>query len=327
MLHKFLVFYKQNKNKIIVTIGITAIILAVIHIVNNNIRNSIKEQDERELENGNQEIEKTYNESNINNTAFNSSSSLINGKEISQDSINNTNSIVNNFLKNCFENNAEESYKLISNQCKNVIFHTIDDFKQQYLNDILKIQNPKFEIENWIGNTYRLKIYTDPLISGNIEKIPFTDYITIVEDEENEYKINVRDLIKQEKINVNRKEYNDKIEFNIINRNVFMDYEEFEIKVSNNSTEDIIIDEKRYADSMYIEDDKQIKYGAYTQQISNPILRVSHGGSRNIKIKYYSKYNTDKEIMKIGFDNITICYLSDDKEIGEKQLGTVEINI
>ena len=59
---------------------------------------------------------------------------------------------------------------------------------------------------------------------------------------------------------------------------------------------------------MYIEDDNGIQYGAYTHEISDVDLRVSPRETKEIEIKYYSRYGSDKDITNLGFARMVLNY-------------------
>ena len=69
---------------------------------------------------------------------------------------------------------------------------------------------------------------------------------------------------------------------------------------------------------MYIEDENEIQYPAYTHEISEAELVVTPGTTKDVKIKYYNKYITTKEIRRIGFTSIQLNYNEDEKKEYQK---------
>ena len=324
MLHKFLVFYKQNKILLFVIIGITALILAVIHIANNNAREQRIREESIIAKNKNSDTSGKGNI--IGDTAFSSDVSQVEGNQVSKTDINNSNQYIGEFMNKCFQNKVEEAYNMISEECKKAMFSNIEVFEKIYLSNILNIQDPSYDISNWVNNIYIVKIYTDPLASGKYDGKPLTDYITLIE-ENSEYKLNINSYITQEKINSHKKIYNDKIEFNVIKKDSYMNFEEYEIEVINNSGEDIVLDSKSNTGSMYIEDTDKVKYNSYSQELSEADLIIYKNNARKVKIKYYSKYNSNKDITKLVFTNVILRYEVDETIVSEEQFAPVEINV
>ena len=87
-----------------------------------------------------------------------------------------------------------------------------------------------------------------------------------------------------------------------------MDYQIFKIRVKNNSESDIRLDDGQDIKAMYIEDKNGVHYAAYTHEISETELEVSPRETKEIEIKYYSKYGSEKKINKVVFSRMILNY-------------------
>ena len=129
------------------------------------------------------------------------------------------------------------------------------------------------------------------------------DYIT-VEKINGEYKLNINNYIKYKEINKITEKENIKVE--VLNSNIYMDREEYDIKITNNTENKITLDGKSYTDSLYLEDTKGAKYPAYTHELTNPMLNIESGQTKELTIKFYSRYVSNKIIDKMIFSNLII---------------------
>ena len=59
---------------------------------------------------------------------------------------------------------------------------------------------------------------------------------------------------------------------------------------------------------MYISDENDIHYPAYTHEINNADLQVSPRETKEITIKYYSKYGSTKNINRLAFSRMILNY-------------------
>ena len=77
---------------------------------------------------------------------------------------------------------------------------------------------------------------------------------------------------------------------------------------------------------MYLEDKNEMKYSSYTHELVQEQLKVKTLEKKQVKIKYYSKYGSTKEIEKIVFARLMLNINNQD----ENQFGdyyTFEIGL
>jgi len=166
-MNRFFRWYYQNKNKfwviVLVIIGSYGLILLLNNLSRNNNSNktSIK-----------------YNYTNEN--TITSQQSVISGEYLEEKVLVEANEIIDKFISYCNNKEISKAYSLISEDCKNELFPTIEDFTTNYYNRIFNTTKI-YEMQNWSGRTYRIKFMENPMETGNINNGEFIeDYFTIV---------------------------------------------------------------------------------------------------------------------------------------------------
>ena len=232
--------------------------------------------------------------------------SVLTGEEMTKNQMQMVSTIYQ-FVDYCNAQNIEEAYNLLSQECKEELYTNIDIFTNNYVTPIFNNQNKIAAIENWGGNTYKVQIKDNPLTTGiNNTQDVFEDYITIVIDDNGENKLNINNYIGREEINKVGSIEN--IEITVLRSDTYMDYQTYTFKVVNNSTNEILLDDKVNMDSLYIVDQNNLKLSAYTHEISTEELRIMPRETREITIKYYNNYIYGDYIQSINFSRIILNY-------------------
>ena len=285
-MHKLRKFYYDNKYKIWGIIAFIVLLLASIQILNelvadnNNINN--QQQESNIVNNINSENRNTYVTTN---------ESVITGERVDSTELESASNIIEEFISECNNGNIEQAYNLLTEDCKAEMYQDIDKFRELYYNKIFTDNSKKTaKIENWILNTYKVNISNDIMATGGASTNGIQDYITIV-DENDTLKISLNNYIGKEEINKIQTVNN--IEFQIIEKNVYIDYETYTIRVNNKGENNIILDDLTNTRSIYLEDSNEIKYYAYSNEIISSLLKVNKGFSTQIDIKFSKEYSTN----------------------------------
>ena len=303
-------FYNQNRKKIFKVILIIASIIGLIQLLNYFSGKNIN----------------IKNESNITND-FNyiSSSVMSNKSEISGDTIPKSqlakaSNIIDNFINYCNNGEIEEAYNLLSQDCKNEIYTTLELFKNTYYTQIFNGEKKIYTMQNWMGDTYSVRIKEDILATGKVQDSALQDYITIVE-EDNEEKLNINNYIGKKQINETTE--NENMSITVISKNTYMDYEVYNIQVENNSNKDILLDDKQSTTTIYLEDNNNIKYAAQSYELLNEDLLINEGYTKNLSIKFTNSYSLSRKINYLTFSKIIL----DNKEYEKYEDKTQYDNI
>ena len=284
-------WYNQNRKIIWLVIAIIIGIVGLIHTLNSFYKDNTKE------ESSSTNSATTYNNPNY---------SVITDKEISETKSQESIDLIKKFFNYCNNGNIQEAYNLLSQDCKEELYPSVDIFKNQYYNRIFtesKMYNSVLWISSKDRNTYRLEIIGDILATGQKESMPIVDYYTVISENE-KTRLNISSYIGKENINISKTQ--DDVTITLLNKKTYMDYEKYEIKVKNETQGRITLNSKQNTDSMYIQDENDLKYIAFRNEISEYDLSIPRGFNRTYNIKFNSGYNPSKGIEKIIFDNMIV---------------------
>ena len=294
-MHKLRRFIYQNKYQILGVLGIIAFILIIIQLMNLWAR-----------KNNNSEIENRQQNTTIvneNNSGVISEKSAVTGKEVSKKQLDNETTAINKFMEYCNNQDFENAYNMITEECKKQMYNSLDVFKQSYYKNVFNGEKKNFTIENWVKDTYRVNITGDVLATGNVDEYSKQDYIT-VKQVNGEYKLNINNYIGYTEINKKTTEKNISIE--VIGKNTYKDYETYTFNATNNTGSVMQLDNISNTESLYIEDSKGVKYPYYNHELTTPMITVSAGQTKEITIKFYSSYVSTKKIERIVFSKIML---------------------
>lgn len=295
-MHRLIRFYNQNKKDIWKVIGVIIAIIVILQMLNYISKKNNEKQLQEKKENNN-----TYSNINqkYNSIELESEKSVLSGKEIS-DTKKDSTQIIDDFFGYCNEQKIQEAYELLTDECKEEMYSSVQVFKETYYDKVLNGQKKNISIENWTDNIYKVTISDDFLSSGKYTKEnDIQDYITIKDN-----KLNINKYIGREEINKEKNEEN--VNICVIQKDEYMDYTTYTFEITNNSKGSILLDPLEDIDTMYIKDSKGVKYSAYTHEISKGSLLINEANKKQIKIKYYSKFVSSKNIKKIVFSKVML---------------------
>ena len=236
--------------------------------------------------------------------------------------------VIDNFIEFCNNKQINEAYNLLTEECKSEMYPNINEFQDKYYSKIFNVSTRNISVENWTGNIYKVKFMEDILATGNYNTGDvLQDYITVNKDQNGKFKLNINNYIRKEKMN-REVEKND-IKIKVLEKNKYMDYETYVFEVTNKTGSKIMLNDLTNPQSMYLEDRNGIMYNAYTHELTKAELRLLPGETKNVTIKYFNKYSSDKRIEKITFSNIILNYDLYSSNIDSKyyDYGTIEINL
>ncbi len=138
--------YNQNRKSIWTVIVFIIFLLILINTIGNILKN---QPDNKNLNSSNSLV----------TTIYDVNYSVVSGDKISEKTSKETNTIIDNFIKYCNEGNTQEAYNLLTDDCKEELFPTLEIFINNYYNNIFttyKIYN----LQSWItsGNSYTYKV-------------------------------------------------------------------------------------------------------------------------------------------------------------------------
>lgn len=293
-MHRIISWYNQNRRKIWGIIITIIIISAIVwRLINTRIN------------------ENQYNENLIaNSPTLNSITMPTQKSAISKDNVIEDKkgiNVIDEFITYCNSGKIDKAYELISNECKEEMYPELKNFENMYYKPVFENGKRNVEVQNWIGNIYKIDYNEDILATGKYNKNnALQDYITVVKDNEGNYKLNINKYIETTQIDIS-KNFND-IEMKILNKDIYMDYEIYTFEIKNNSQKIIALLDIQNLDSTYLLDDNNLKYRAYLHELSQAQVIVNTGETKKIKIKYYNEYSSSRSIKSLIFDQVILNY-------------------
>lgn len=290
-MNRFIRYWNQNRFKIIIISAIVVFIWLLIYTINSILINIPQESTKTNV---------TIQDSSK------PTESVITGEEMPEETVNENTDLIQKFVSLCNQKNYNEAYNLLSTNCKEEVFPTIDDFKRDYVDKIFT-SNKTYTLELWFDTnavcTYRI-IYIDDniLSSGKIDTMNNKeDYITVVK-ENNEKKLNLNSFIAKEEIGNTGIQNN--IEIQVNDKLTYRSYEQYNITIKNNTNSTIQISDGLDGNEICLIDSNEVEYDSMINEISISNLIIEPGTSKDLSFKFYKIYNLYRTVSKIRFKSI-----------------------
>ncbi len=299
-MYKFIRFYNQNRKTIYIFILIIVFLYAMLRLLNNSIKDKDMSENTNSINNN-----LAIGQANVvSNEIGTNTNTQIQDDKSTENNISTPKKTIKEFIDYCNDNKIEKAYNLLSDECKEELFQTKEIFKEQYYDVIFNNQLKICDIEHWGQDTYKVNIYDDPLSTGNID-VKSTDYFTYVKQND-EYKLNIKNYVGKKSIN--KEVENKNIKIKVLEKNTYMDYEFYDIQITNNSENDILLDPKIDTKTTYLQNSKGAKFYAFTNEIIDNEFIVRNGKTKNIKIKFSNDFSTNGKINSLVFSNLILNY-------------------
>ncbi len=287
--NKIIRFINKNRRMIIWAIAAIIFVLLLIKVLNNI---SIK---------GTQKSTESNN--NLTRQERKSKDSIITDTKISNDKVKENYKLITEFVDFC-NNDAQQAYDLLTEECKENLYPNIEEFNKNYINVVFK-EKKEVDIQSWIENgkkyTYLVKFYGDSITTGNVEDKKYEDYITIDEEKQ---KININRYIGRFEKKIQEEINNIKFEINSVD--IYKDYEIYNLKISNFNNKQVILDNLESTASTYIETNKDTKINCSNYEAGINSFRFNAGVIKNIKLKFIRQYNTNIKDEKLTFSSVIL---------------------
>lgn len=294
--------YNRNRKFIWFLIGITIAIISLIHIINNEFKQA--------------KIETSNNDGlKISEQFYDTNYSVISSQKLNVSTSDSVTDIIKQFINYCNEGNIESAYNMLSKDCKEVVYPTVEIFKTNYY-DANFDERKTYNLQSWITYNnkfiYMVELANDMLSTGTVSNIKKQDYYTVVK-EDNDYYLNISGFVEKNSINASKKI--DTIEIIIESQEVFIEYVNLNIIVNNKTKNKILLDSGRKGDTAYITDSEDIKYVSYLFENNNSELIIPTRSSKNFKIRYMKNYKVDRPIKTVNFEAIVLNYEGNNSSI------------
>lgn len=259
---------------------------------------------------------------NVNNTGNTGSSD---GTNISEE--NTAETAISSYLDLCIAGDVEKAYNMLTEECKKVMFPTIEKFEKNYHSKIFS-SDKVYTIEDYYGSTYKVRVAKNMNHTGSYTTLAATEYIT-TKYLDGEYKVNINNYIGRE--NINRTATNNDITVTVNYKDVFMDYERYNITVKNSSGKTIKLNPQNSSETMYVTDHNGNKYISYSHELVESGLIMRNGSTQTLNIKYNSSYSeATNSKNQLVFEKIILDYsdyLKLDDFSNYKNFGAVRVDL
>lgn len=306
--------WNQNRKKIIIIVLIVAFCFLVLQILNNIAKENIRKQN----------MENKINNENISDKKL-PTTSIITGEKVNKQTTENNVKIIEEFSNMCNEGKIQEAYNLLTPNCKQALFETVEDFKNNYYDIIFK-ETRTTKIENYKNsvttNTYAVTFYEDIISTGNVGQANnYKDYITVEKDTN---KLNINSLITSK--NIEKENTKSGIEVKALRQEIYIDYEIYKFEFQNNTQNTVLLDTLKNSKSIYILDRNGIKYGSFATEVASSLFELPMYTTKSFSIKFNKRYNPVDETKKIVFSDIILNY-EQYKEQNTNERESIEIKL
>lgn len=296
-------FYNQNRKKIWAGIIVFIFLFGLLQLLNYLSKNKVNTKDISNSSTNSTTITATKDKTQKKQT------SVMNDYIISDNTANLNEEIIKNFIEYCNNGETAKAYELLSNNCKDVLYSTEEAFIENYYKNIFN-EKKICDMQVWTVDgttyTYKVTIASDILSTGQANNSnQQTDYITVIQ-EDDEKKLNINSYICRK--NVKGTSTQNNIQLTVNYKDVYMEYEKYNISIKNKSQNIILLDNKENVKTIYLLDDNDIKYSAYAHEISKVQLVFKPQQKRTLDIKFNKVYDAEKVIKNMHFTSVIINY-------------------
>lgn len=321
---KIVRLYHQNRKKVWFGLIIVIFGIAMINLINQAYQEQAKvnmQQMAQKIEN-NKEEEKSSDKTIDYEKA---STSLTTGEKVHNSVKDEIQEVLKQFVECVCHGKIQEAYSYLTRECKQEQYPAVEIFAQSYCADV---QDKVYDFQLWTtGNNlyvYRVKFLDDLLSTGrDTSKNYFQDYITVLK-QDNLYRLNINKLIQVKQFD-KTVESNDII-FRLNKVETYLDYEIYEVQVTNHTNKEIILDPREKDDSVYVENSDGLKISSLLYENKEEDLQVASKETKTIQIKFNNTFNGTKSIRCVGFSNIIINQKAY-QEDSERKAGKIEVEI
>ena len=318
---KIIRLYNKNRRIIWISLIIVIFCIAIIGVINK----VYQEQANENMEQYSKQLQEASNKENPSEVVdYNEAAqSITTGGSVDQDIKDEVQGVLEQFIQYVTSKQVEQAYNLLTEDCKEILYPTLEGFEQKYCQDLY---DKIYDFQSWSStdNTYVYQVrFYDNMLSAGLD---FTnhyleDYITVLKKGD-VYKVNIHNFIRAN--NIRKTAEANKVQFKVNNVETYLDYEIYEIEVTNDSSKEIILDTREKDNSVYVKNNDGLKIQALLYENTDEDLRVQAGESKKIRIKFNNTFNGEKRIVSLGFSDIILDQALHQEE-AEK--GKMEIEI
>lgn len=309
-----------SKNTYKILFGVIGIILLLLIL--KNMSDIVRKQEEDKKT----QVETQQNTSNV----YKPQETVISGANIAKEQQEKNSNIINTFVEYCNNGEIEKAYNLLTEECKQQMYPTINSFKENYVHKKFKTRK-QVDMQSYYNdrvNTYKVRLVEDILSTGNASmENAVEEYITIT-TRNGELKLNINNYI--ERTTMATQESNNDVTIKLISKDMYKDYEIYNIQVNNNTSNKILLDSKKNTDTVYLSTKTGGRFKGLIYELSEASLVIGPKQTKTISIKFNRIYNPTQKISTMNFNNIIMNYeeysnLQEKDKANYKNINTIQI--
>lgn len=251
-----------------------------------------------------------------NETAQNTTKIDKTNNSVESDSIEQT---MSSFVNYCNNREIGNAYKMLTDECKNAMFPSVEDFERVYIDNIYNVART-YEIVKWSTDknktTYLVKLYGDLLSTGGTNSNYTEDYYTFLENDNGTYKLNINNYIYGEDKNIEETIQN--IAIKIGHVDVYEEYERVKITIVNNTSKIICLTGNKYNKNIYLQSSKDTTYSSLNSKFDNEEVIMTPNSTQTLWVEFNKVYSSTNKAQYLVLSDVILDYEdylnSDDKD-------------
>ena len=212
------------------------------------------------------------------------------------------------FVKYCNNKESENAYKMLTDECKAAMFPSVEEFERIYINNIYNIER-EYELIKWNIEEnkyiYQVKLYGNILATGNINNYT-QEYYTFVEDNKGIYKLNVNNYIYGEDRNIKTTEKNITIEIGHVD--IYEEYEETQITITNNTSKTICLTGNKYVKNIYLQNSGDVTYSSLNSRFDKEEIVMKSGSVQSFTVRFNKAYSSNNKAVELVLSDVILDY-------------------
>ena len=215
---------------------------------------------------------------------------------------------------------------MLSDECKEEIFPTVEYFNTNYIQLVFnEKRTAKLQVSMYGDTIYQISYYGDLLSSGGYSQSGVIEDYVYFTKKNNEIKLSINQFLYSNTLEKTAE--NDDIFAKVTKKNVYIDYEVYDIEFTNKTDEKILLSTRKNTKGVVLVDGKNVEYTSNIDEQPLNSIVINPQEKNVLSIKFTRMYNEQREESKaIKFSDIVVNY---DEYIGgeEAQIKTLEIEL
>lgn len=215
---------------------------------------------------------------------------------------------MDSFVKYCNNRELENAYKMLTQECKNAMFPTIEDFEKIYIKNIYNIER-EYRLIEWgtedNKSIYQVTLYGNILATGNANNLT-QEYYTFIKQSDGNYKLNINNYIYGENRNIEYTKNNVTVKIGQVD--VFEQYERVQITVINNTSKHICLTGDKNIQKIYLKNSKNIIYSSLNSKFDNEKIIIEPNHSQTFTVNFNKLYSINNKAQYLVLSDVIFDY-------------------